>query len=345
MVDSFQKAGVDLSTGAPGGLVNLARGQGRHRVVHDDQPGRRRRPSPANAVDGFTISGLPVTSGSYVGTNPIWGDVGSPNAQDWLQVDLGAPTRFNDVKLYFYSNKAFGSGGNTYREPSRVHRPVLRRNDLGRRPGPGRDAGDAGAELQRGHLRPGHRPAGAGADDPQPGFAVGVKELQVQFTYSWHGFFERVANPPAVNTVTAGATVPVKFNLGGDQGLSVLASGSPQFQPLFCGTTTPSGAAVPAGRGSAVHYDPSSGQYVITWMTDRAWRGTCGRLDVGWPTAPGQRQLHLLLTNPRCRAGRSRTDTRSSLMNRVPGSEGGGEFGRPAGDQAARHELDPFSSG
>jgi len=24
-----------------------------------------------------------------VGTNPIWGDSGSPNARDWLQVDLG----------------------------------------------------------------------------------------------------------------------------------------------------------------------------------------------------------------------------------------------------------------
>jgi hypothetical protein len=69
-------------------------------------------------VDGFTISGLPVVSGAYVGTNPIWGDLGSPNAQDWLEVDFGELTRFNDVKLYFYSNKAFGSGGNTYRQPS-----------------------------------------------------------------------------------------------------------------------------------------------------------------------------------------------------------------------------------
>jgi NedA-like, galactose-binding domain len=69
-------------------------------------------------VDGFTISGLPVVSGSYVGTNPIWGDMGSPNAQDWYQIDLGVPATFSNVKLYFYSNKQFGSGGNTYREPS-----------------------------------------------------------------------------------------------------------------------------------------------------------------------------------------------------------------------------------
>jgi hypothetical protein len=74
--------------------------------------------SPANAVDGSTASGNPVSVGSYVATNPIWGTRGSPNAQDWLQVDLGRAARINDVKLYFYSNKAFGSGGNTYREPS-----------------------------------------------------------------------------------------------------------------------------------------------------------------------------------------------------------------------------------
>ena len=59
-----------------------------------------------------------MVSGAYVGTNPIWGDHGSPNAQDWLQIDFGKPSLFDDVKLYFYSNKAFGSGGNTYREPA-----------------------------------------------------------------------------------------------------------------------------------------------------------------------------------------------------------------------------------
>ena len=50
--------------------------------------------------------------------NPIWGTLGSPNEQDWLELDLGAPTRFDTAKLYFYDNKQFGSGGNTYRTPS-----------------------------------------------------------------------------------------------------------------------------------------------------------------------------------------------------------------------------------
>ncbi len=115
VVDAFQKAGLDLST--TGGAANLAKGKATSASFTTTSPAAQAT-STANAVDGFTISGLPVTSGSYVGTNPIWGDAGTPNAQDWFQIDLGAPTQFNTVKLYFYSNKQFGSGGGTYAQPT-----------------------------------------------------------------------------------------------------------------------------------------------------------------------------------------------------------------------------------
>ena len=116
VTDSFQRAGLDLSrrhASAP----DLAAGKTATASFTTASPAPLAT-SPANAVDGFTISGLPVVSGPYIGTNPIWGDLGSPNAQDWLQIDLGSPAWFNDAKLYFYSNKMFGAGGNTYREPA-----------------------------------------------------------------------------------------------------------------------------------------------------------------------------------------------------------------------------------
>jgi len=116
LADSFQAAGVNLNPQA-GSSPDLAEGKTATASFTTTSPASQAT-SPANAVDGYTISGLPVVSGSYVGTNPIWGDLGSPNTQDWLQVDLGKPTELNDVKVYFYSNKAFGSGGNTYREPA-----------------------------------------------------------------------------------------------------------------------------------------------------------------------------------------------------------------------------------
>ncbi len=120
LVDAFQRAGVDLTSSA----TNLARGKTATASFTTTSPAASAT-SPANAVDGTTISGLPVTQGSFVGPNPIWGDSGSPNAQDWLQIDLGAQTQFNTVKLYFYSNKAFGVGGSTYAEPTAYTVPTF----------------------------------------------------------------------------------------------------------------------------------------------------------------------------------------------------------------------------
>ncbi len=117
IVSSLQDAGVDLSR-REGQAPDLALGKTATASFTTTSPAAQAT-SPANATDGFTISGLPVVSGSFTGTNPIWGDLGSPHAQDWLQVDLGRPTRFDDVKVYFYSNKEFGFGeGGTYRQPA-----------------------------------------------------------------------------------------------------------------------------------------------------------------------------------------------------------------------------------
>jgi len=125
-VDLFQKAGVDLDP-AHAPLIDLA--AGRPVTASFSAPDT----TPENAVDGWTTSGPTVTPGSYVLTpefaayNPIWGTKGSPNAQDWLQVDLGGARRLDTAKLYFYSNKQFAAGpvpqgpaveGGTYREPA-----------------------------------------------------------------------------------------------------------------------------------------------------------------------------------------------------------------------------------
>jgi hypothetical protein len=121
VVDAFQKAGLNIQSGAP---TNLALGKATSASFTKTTPAASAT-ATANAVDGFTISGLPVTSGSYVGTNPIWGDSGSGNAQDWLAVNLGSSSQFNTVKLYFYSDKAFGSGGSTYAPPTAYSIQVL----------------------------------------------------------------------------------------------------------------------------------------------------------------------------------------------------------------------------
>ncbi len=112
-VDMFQKAGVDLTT-ETGDAKNLAKGKS----VSASYTSKGTKPEDLtkmeNAVDGFTVSGLPTTRGNhYAVPNPIWGTKDSPNEKDWFEVDFGEPTSFDNVKLYFYSDKE----RENYKEP------------------------------------------------------------------------------------------------------------------------------------------------------------------------------------------------------------------------------------
>jgi uncharacterized repeat protein (TIGR01451 family) len=99
--------------------------------------------------------------------------------------------------------------------------------------------------------------------------------------YAFQGFFPPVANPPNINVVTAGSAVPVKFSLGGNQGLDIFAAGSPSSAPIPCdgGALSSEIPTVTAGS-SSLSYDSVTGQYVYVWKTESAWAGTCRRLTV-----------------------------------------------------------------
>jgi hypothetical protein len=96
--------------------------------------------------------------------------------------------------------------------------------------------------------------------------------------WGFTGFYSPVDNPPTVNTVQAGSAIPVKFGLGGDRGLSIMAAGSPASVGISCSTSAAQDAieeTVTAGQ-SSLNY--GSGQYVYVWKTDKAWAGTCRQL-------------------------------------------------------------------
>ena len=100
-------------------------------------------------------------------------------------------------------------------------------------------------------------------------------------TYPYTGFLAPVDNGK-LNVAQAGSSVPVKFSLGSDQGLAILASGFPTSRPISCATALPSDpveSTVTAGQ-SSLSYDPLTAQYVYVWKTDKAWAGTCRQLDV-----------------------------------------------------------------
>jgi hypothetical protein len=100
--------------------------------------------------------------------------------------------------------------------------------------------------------------------------------------YQFSGFFSPVDSEPTVNSVKAGSSVPVKFSLGGDQGLSIFAGGYPRVQQTQCVTGAPIDAieeTVTAGENSLT-YDVASGRYIYVWKTEKAWAGSCRLLQV-----------------------------------------------------------------
>jgi predicted outer membrane repeat protein len=145
---------------------------------------------------------------------------------------------------------------------------------------PAIDAGDGGmcATLptdQRGSPR--------SVDGNLDGTAVcdlGAFEYSRLFDFS--GFLAPVDNLPTVNAIKAGRAVPLTFSLSGDQGMAILAPGSPSSQRITCDSGAPVSeveqTATPGA--SALSYDAPTDTYTYVWKTDKAWAGTCRQLVV-----------------------------------------------------------------
>ncbi|HET6822479.1 MAG TPA: PxKF domain-containing protein [Anaerolineales bacterium] len=100
--------------------------------------------------------------------------------------------------------------------------------------------------------------------------------------FNFSGFLQPVDNLPALNQVKAGQAIPVKFGLGGDQGLNILASGSPSSVKIACdgsATIDVIEQTVMSG-GSSLSYDALTDTYTYVWKTDKSWANTCRQLTV-----------------------------------------------------------------
>jgi hypothetical protein len=126
----------------------------------------------------------------------------------------------------------------------------------------------------------------SGATDMAGNGAASVS-ASYQVHYNFTGFFSPidnyVNNVLVKNVVKAGSAVPVKFSLGGNQGLNIFAAGYPKLGFTAC-------VAVPAdvieevvtntSGGSSLSYDPTKDQYIYVWKTEKSWAGKCGILQV-----------------------------------------------------------------
>ncbi|HEU5255033.1 MAG TPA: PxKF domain-containing protein [Vicinamibacterales bacterium] len=104
-------------------------------------------------------------------------------------------------------------------------------------------------------------------------------------------FFQPVDNLPTLNVVNAGRAIPVKFSLGGDEGLNIFAAGYPRSEEIPCDSSVLVAGieeTVTAGA-SSLSFDASTGRYNYIWKTDKAWAGTCRQLVVKFIEGTSQR--------------------------------------------------------
>ncbi len=119
----------------------------------------------------------------------------------------------------------------------------------------------------------------AGALDQAGNAGAAFASYAVHYVFT--GFMSPMDNPPMINAVRAGQTVPVKFSLGGNRGLAVLSAATSTATSCATGSVVDlTEIAVVNTGGSVFAYDALTGLYQFNWQTDRAWAGTCRRLSV-----------------------------------------------------------------
>lgn len=100
--------------------------------------------------------------------------------------------------------------------------------------------------------------------------------------FRFAGFFQPVDNPAVLNKAKAGSAIPIKFSLGGNQGLDIFQSSAPpSIGKMSCtaGATDAIEQTVTASS-SGLTYDVTAGQYIYTWKTQSGYAGSCQKFVV-----------------------------------------------------------------
>ena len=115
--------------------------------------------------------------------------------------------------------------------------------------------------------------------DQQSDHDPSVTLIDFDDVWTFTGFLPPVDNGPVLNAVKAGQSVPVRFQLGGDRGLDILAPGSPISVRIVCGSgepVDPIEETVTSGA-SGLQYDSTTQTYTYVWKTQKVWKNTCRR--------------------------------------------------------------------
>ncbi len=118
-------------------------------------------------------------------------------------------------------------------------------------------------------------------DDAEPPAWQPIPTAPPAFPFA--GFFSPLGPAGTLNVTKAGSSVPVKFSLGGNRGLDVLAAGSPSTQAIACTGTgaAPTTVTTTGSAGSSgLTYNALSDLYTYVMKTEKSWTNTCRRLTV-----------------------------------------------------------------
>jgi len=117
--------------------------------------------------------------------------------------------------------------------------------------------------------------------DPTGHTDTKVRTVEV-LPYNFTGFFAPIDNPPTFNEMKAGQAAPVKFSLGGNQGLNIFATGSPSSTQISCSSSDPIDPVteIETAGQSSLSYDATTDRYKYTWKTENSWKNTCRQLNV-----------------------------------------------------------------
>jgi hypothetical protein len=124
----------------------------------------------------------------------------------------------------------------------------------------------------------------SGAEDNAGNF--GQASVTFNVAYNWTGFFQPVDNPgtastPVFNRVKAGRSIPIKFSLGGNQGLNILAPGYPLSESVSCDSATTTVDDVEQtvnANSNFLSYDATANQYIFVWKTETTYANSCRKL-------------------------------------------------------------------
>jgi hypothetical protein len=110
--------------------------------------------------------------------------------------------------------------------------------------------------------------------------AGGNHTVALRSRYTFGGFVGPVNAPPIVNTLRAGAGVPVKFSLGGNHGLTLFSTSYPASSRIGCnpGANTDEIEQTVNTDRSRLSYDARTDTYTYLWKTGPVWAGQCRRL-------------------------------------------------------------------